>query len=269
MAQTRAVETRAAQTRIAATRLPPTPRLALVTGVGRSEGIGAAIADRLAADGWDLALTRWRGYDERLGLRPDADPSLRDLRSRLPAAIVVEADLEDPAAVPRLFDEVLARTGRAPQALVLSHCESVDSGVLDTTVASFDRHYAVNVRASWLLIRELATRLTTPTGRVVALTSDAVVDNLPYGATKGALDRLVLAAAGELGHLGITANAVDPGPTDTGWMSEELKAGVVAATPGGRVGTTVDAANLVAFLLSPDGAWVNGQVLRSDGGLRG
>lgn len=240
--------------------------LALVTGVGRSEGIGAAIAERLAADGWDIALTRWRPYDERLAL-PNRDPGLVRIRER--ALTVVEADLEDPAAVPQLFDEVVECTGRPPEALVLSHCESVDSGVLDTTAESFDRHYAINVRASWLLIRELATRLVSPTGRVVALTSDAVVGNLPYGATKGALDRLVVAAAGELGHLGITANAVNPGPTDTGWMSDELQADIIAATPAKRLGTPADAAHLVAFLLSPQGSWVNGQVLSSNGGLRG
>ena len=247
--------------------------LALVTGVGRAEGIGAAVAVRLAQDGWDVAVTSWRSYDARLGL-PDTDPALDAVRNLATAAgaqlVAVPADLEDPASPARLYDEVTALAGRAPQALVLSHCESVDSGLMATSIDSFDRHYAVNVRASWLLIRELARRLppSASPARIVALTSDATVGNLPYGATKGALDRLVVAAASELAHLGITANVVNPGPTDTGWIPPGLAAEIVAATPAGRLGTPTDAANLIGFLLSHRGGWVNGQVICSDGGIR-
>lgn len=154
-------------------------------------------------------------------------------------------------------------------ALVLAHCESISSGLLDTSVESFDRHFAVNTRASWLLIREYAKRFRGAhgTGRIVSLTSDATVGNLPYGASKGALDRITLAAARELAHLGVTANAVDPGPTDTGWMTAEVKAAVLRSTPLGRLGRPQDCANLVAFLCSPDGGWINGQLLNSDGGF--
>lgn len=97
-------------------------------------------------------------------------------------------------------------------ALVMCHCESVDSGLLDTTTESFDRHFAVNARASWLLIREFGRRFRGPhgTGRIISLTSDATVGNLPYGASKAALDRITLAAAHELAHLGVTANAIHP-----------------------------------------------------------
>lgn len=152
---------------------------------------------------------------------------------------------------------------------MLCHCESVDSSLLDTTIESFDRHYAVNVRATWLLIREFALRYPPEalTGRVVAMTSDHTVGNVPYGSTKGALDRVVTAAAVELSHLGVTANVINPGPTDTGWMPEALKDPIRAATPGRRLGVPSDAANLVSFLCSTQGAWINGQVLMSDGGL--
>jgi NAD(P)-dependent dehydrogenase (short-subunit alcohol dehydrogenase family) len=97
-------------------------------------------------------------------------------------------------------------------ALVMCHCESVASGLLDTTVESFDRHFAVNARAVWLLIREYATRFQGPagTGRIISLTSDHTVRNLPYGASKGALDRITLAAAEELAHLGVSANVINP-----------------------------------------------------------
>jgi NAD(P)-dependent dehydrogenase (short-subunit alcohol dehydrogenase family) len=100
----------------------------------------------------------------------------------------------------------------------MSHCESVNSGVLDTSVESFDRHYAVNVRASWLLIAGFARQLGHEGGAVIALTSDHTAGNLPYGATKGALDRLVLASGHELAGLGLRANVINPGPVDTGWM---------------------------------------------------
>ena len=107
-----------------------------------------------------------------------------------------------------------------------------------------------------------------PQGRIIALTSDHVVENLPYGASKGALDRIVLAATHELRHLGLTANVINPGATDTGWMSDELKTMVINSTPGGRVGLPSDCANLVAFLCSPEGGWINGQLLYSNGGSR-
>lgn len=151
----------------------------------------------------------------------------------------------------------------------MCHCESVDSGLLDTTIESFDRHFAVNARATWLMIREFGLRFrgAPGTGRIVALTSDHTVGNVPYGASKGALDRITLAAAHELSHLGVTANTVNPGPVDTGWMSPEAKEGLTAATPLGRLGTPQDTAHLVDFLCSPQGQWVNGQLLKSNGGL--
>ena len=134
------------------------------------------------------------------------------------------ADLERVETPPELFDAVQRELGPVT-ALVMAHCESVDSDLMSTSVESFDRHFAVNTRASWLLIRELARRFTgTPgSGRIVALTSDATVGNIPYGASKGALDRIVIAAARELAELRITSNVVNPGPVDTGWMSEDLR----------------------------------------------
>jgi 3-oxoacyl-[acyl-carrier protein] reductase len=250
---------------------PVSRPLVLVTGVGRTVGIGAAIATRLASDGWDVATTYWTPYDDRMPWGRQADGPeqvagrLRELGARTTA---VPADLSDPAAPAAVFDAVEKDLGSVT-ALVMCHCESVDSGLLDTSVESFDRHYAVNVRASWLLLRELGQRYRGDggRGRVVALTSDAVVGNVPYGATKGALDRVVIAAARELAHLRVSANVVNPGPVDTGWMSDELREQIRAATPLARGGTPQDAAAVVSFLLSDEGGWVNGQLLSCDGGL--
>lgn len=123
--------------------------------------------------------------------------------------------------------------------LVMSHCESVNSSVLDTTIDSWELHFAVNVRAAWLLIKAFAEHLpasptTEATGRVVALTSDHAAHNLPYGASKGALDRIVVAAAIELADRGIRANVINPGPIDTGWITPQIRqAGVAQTRPDG------------------------------------
>jgi 3-oxoacyl-[acyl-carrier protein] reductase len=245
--------------------------LALVTGAGRSAGIAASVVLDLARAGWDVAFTYWTPYDARMtwGVDPDAPELLRERAEAYGArTLAVEADLSDPAAPARLFDDVGRGLGDVT-ALVLCHCESVDSGLLDTTVESFDRHFAVNARATWLLIREYGLRFRGRhgSGRIVSLTSDHTAGNLPYGASKGALDRITLAATHELAHLGVTCNAVNPGPTDTGWMTEEQKAEITCLTPLGRLGVPQDCARLVTFLCSAEGGWINGQLLQSNGGL--
>jgi 3-oxoacyl-[acyl-carrier protein] reductase len=144
---------------------------ALITGVGRLRGIGAGIAAGLAADGWDLALSFWRLYDERPVADAGNDPDrlAEELRSRGAKVELIPADLEDPSPASALINTAAERIGPL-DALVLSHCESVNSGVLDTSVESFDRHYAVNVRASWLLVAGFARQLGPEGGAVVALT---------------------------------------------------------------------------------------------------
>ncbi|WP_194897003.1 SDR family oxidoreductase [Catenulispora pinisilvae] len=245
--------------------------IALVTGVGRRAGIGAAIVEKLARDGWDIGFTYWRAYDDRMEWGRDAEARAAitaDLEAHGARVYAAEADLALPETPERVFAEVREQLGDV-RALVMAHCESVDSGILDTSVESWDRHFAVNARASWLLVREYARHYTQPhgTGRIIALTSDHVINNLPYGASKGTLDRLMVAAAVELRDLGLTANAVDPGPTQTGWMSEDLETYIRERTPLGRNAVPADCAELVAFLCSERGGWINGQVLNSDGGF--
>lgn len=231
--------------------------VAIVTGVSRGIGIGAAIASALDDDGWDVVRAGLRAYDERMPWGSDVDPS--------PS---LEVDLADADGPSRLIDRVINEHGPV-RALVMCHTESVDSSLLDTTVESFDRHMSVNARATWLLIKSFAEHFEEPagSGRIVAITSDATVFNMPYGASKGAMDRIVLAAAAELAMLGITANVINPGATDTGWMNDEVRRRVKERNLQPRIGTADDCARLVRFLCSEDGAWINGQLLYSDGGL--
>jgi 3-oxoacyl-[acyl-carrier protein] reductase len=240
---------------------------ALLTGAGRRIGIAAGIASRLADDGWDLALSYWPPSEDQAGggAGDEALGIAEDLRRRGASVALLPADLADPAVPDRLVAEAAAAHGPL-RGLVLSHAESRDSAILETTVESFDRHMAVNARAAWQLIAAFA-RQAEGGGAVVALTSDDTAYNLPYGASKGALDRIVLAAARELGERGIRANAVNPGPVDTGWMNDEIREALVRRQPTGRLGTPADVAGLVAFLLSDDGAWTTGQLIHTDGGF--
>jgi 3-oxoacyl-[acyl-carrier protein] reductase len=215
--------------------------VALVTGAARQNSIAAAIAPRLAADGWDVATSDLTDTD-------------------------FDCDLGTPDGPQALIDAVVRERG-AIGALVLSHAHDVESGILDTTADAFDRHLAVNARAGLLLIAGFARQVPSGGGAVVALTSDATTGNLPYGASKGSLDRIVISAARELGPRGISANVLNPGPVDTGWMSDDIRAAVAQGTPLGRRGEPRDVADVVAFLVSPAGRWISGQLLQADGGF--
>jgi 3-oxoacyl-[acyl-carrier protein] reductase len=216
------------------------PRVAVVTGVSRSIGIGAAISTGLADDGWTVVTTGWRDYDDRMSWGAD-----REQRAD------IEIDLANPDAAATLLEQIFRLHGPAT-ALVCCHCESVDSSILTTTIDSFDRHIAVNARATWLLIKAFAEQFVGPagSGRIIALTSDHTAFNLPYGASKAAMDRIVLAAAVELAELGITANVVNPGATDTGWMDAAVDAAVRDSNLQPRIGRPTDCANLGAACLA-------------------
>ncbi len=244
--------------------------VAIVTGVGRTRSIGAGITRALADAGWDIAFTYYTPYDARMswGAEPDATQAITtDLHQRGARTLAVEADLADPDSAVTVFDQTTAALGPA-QALVMAHCESVATGLLDTTVASFDRHFAVNARAVWLLIREFARRADGDDAhrRIIAITGDHTVGHVPYGASKAALDRITLAAAHELAHLGVRANVVNPGAVDTGWMTDEIRAAGARQALLGRNGTPQDTGDLVAFLCSDQGGWITGQLLKSNGG---
>jgi 3-oxoacyl-[acyl-carrier protein] reductase len=235
---------------------------ALVTGASRRAGIAAAVVETLRRDGWSVATTGWRAYDasEPWGSQPEEAEDIG-------GAAFVEADLSDPDAPAQVLGAAEGTIGPLT-ALVVAHTESGAGGVLDTDPADFDRHVVVNARSILQLTAEFARRFRgeAGSGRIVAFTSDAIHGEVAYGASKAALERIVVAAAAELGPVGITVNAINPGPTDTGWMSPELRERFEEHTPLGRVGRPQDAAELAAFLCSPRAAWITGQVIVSDGG---
>ncbi|MXY47743.1 MAG: SDR family oxidoreductase [Gemmatimonadetes bacterium] len=246
--------------------------VALVTGVSRKIGIGAAISLALAKAGWDVATTYWRPYDAAMPWGSDDNETVKitdQIHGFSAKTISIEADLSDTASPKRLFDRVESSLGSVA-ALVMAHCHSVDSSIKSTTIESFDLHFTINARATWLLIREFGKRYQREygRGRVISITSDHTAHNLPYGASKGAMDRIVLAAAQEFRDQGVTANVINPGATDTGWMSDDLKEYVLHETLLGRIGLPEDCARLVSFLCSEEGGWINGQLMYSNGGIR-
>lgn len=252
--------------------MQPTSRpIALVTGASRTNGIGTAIARRLARGGWDIATTYWTPYDESRDWSrgdPGPDAVVADLEALGARAFAYEADLSNASSPAQVFDAVEVALGPV-ETLVLNHCECEPVGLQNVTVGALERHVAVNVTANLLLIQEFAQRFSVGrSGAVVALTSDHTARNVPYGVTKGALERLITAAAVELASLGIRANAVNPGGTDTGWMSEDIRRDTESTTPLGRVGEPDDAARLVEFLCADSGRWITGQLLFSNGGRR-
>ncbi|CAN5638442.1 SDR family oxidoreductase [soil metagenome] len=249
--------------------------VAVVTGAGRSQGIAAAVARALAREGWDVAVTSWRAYDRSTAWGGDtAEGLVEELRGLGASALAFEQDLADPLAPARVLDVV--EDGLGPvTALVNAHAYSTRGGLLDATADEFDRHIVVNARGTLFMSAEFVRRWrgAAGRGRIVNFTSGLPLEGeISYAASKGAIEWITVSAAAELAPRGITVNAIDPGPNDTGWMSPEQHEAVRRASPPGRVGRPEDVAGLVAWVCSPHGAWITGQVLHCDGGwsrLRG
>ena len=248
--------------------------VALVTGVSRRIGIGAAVATRLGRAGFDLFLHAWSPADaeQSWGADPDAGAALPgeiagDSGARVEHAA---ADLADPAAPAALFDAAVAAFGHV-DVLVANHARSSDQDLEHLTAAEVDLTYAVNTRATLLLVQEFARRHDdSRPGRVVLMTSGQhrgpMPGELPYIASKGALHQVTASLAAHLAPRRITVNAVDPGATDTGYADAATRAWVLEQEPMGRWGEPDDAARLITWLAGPDSAWVTGQVIVSSGG---
>lgn len=259
-----------------ATPPPLTGRVALVTGASRLAGIGAAICETLAKRGADIAFTHFNPADREIFNTPEHEPE--QIANRLKTHNVrvqpVEIDLSRADAATRLLDEVNDKLG--PVTILVNNAAwSTRDGYESLDVETLDRHYAVNLRTTALLAVEFARRFNGESGgRIINLTSGqelgAMVGELAYAATKGAIVAFTRTLAAEVAPTGITVNAVNPGVTDTGWISPELREALLPKMPFGRLGTPQDAANLIAWLASDEAGWITGQVITSEGGyLRG
>jgi len=253
-----------------------TGRVALVTGASRLRGIGAAICRTLAARGADVAFNHWRPADEVFpwaGVPSEPDDLAQELVALGVRTGAIECDLSDPGAAKWLLEESESRLGPI-SILVNNAAYSTDDGYERLDAATLDAHYAVNMRAAMLLAVEFARRFSAGDGgRIINITSGQSLGPMPnelaYGATKGAIEVFTRSLAPAVAAKGITVNAVDPGPTDTGWITTELRDVLLPRFPMGRIGTPLDAARLVAWLVSPDAGWVTGQVIHSRGGFHG
>lgn len=251
--------------------LPGMP-LALVTGAGRRQGIGAAICRALAAAGHAIFFTHWRAYDQSMPWGADSDGPAAleaELRAMDIRCASMEIDLSLPESPMRVLD--MAQAFGAPAVLVNNAAYSTQTDVDTLDAASLDAHYAVNVRAAALLSVGFARRFHGENGRIINLTSGQSLgpmpDELAYAMSKGAIEALTRSLAPAIMARGITINAVNPGPTDTGWMSDEVKQALLPRFPAGRLGQPDDVARLVAFLASPAARWITGQIIHSEGGF--
>ncbi|WP_370541803.1 SDR family oxidoreductase [Alicyclobacillus sp. SO9] len=253
-----------------------TNKVAIVTGASRVKGIGTAICRELAGEGADIFFTHWSKYDQRMQYysEDDAHWSERlknEIRRQGVRCESMELDLSRPDAPRKLLNEVHKTLG-TPSILVNNATHSVDVDFRSMTSEILDNHYSVNVRGTLLLTVEFARQIEGKHGgRIINMVSgqdkSPEPGNLAYVATKGAVSAFTKSVALELAVHGITVNAVDPGPTNSGWMSRELKEFLLPKFPLGRIGEPRDAAKLIAFLASDESEWITGQIIHSDGGF--
>jgi 3-oxoacyl-[acyl-carrier protein] reductase len=249
-------------------------RVAVVTGASRTRGIGAAVCRALAAQHVDIFFTSWGKYDQELYGQENDGPKelLKEVRALGVRCECIEVDLSQPQSAGQILSEVEAQLG-LPSILVNNAAYSTRDGYEQLDARTLDAHYAVNMRGTFLLSVEFARRYPgTPGGRIINLVSGEghpMPGELAYAATKGAIAAFTISLAAELAPRNILVNAVDPGPTDTGWISADpaLKQALLEAAPLGRLGQPEDAARVIAFLASEAAEWITGQIIHSRGGF--
>jgi 3-oxoacyl-[acyl-carrier protein] reductase len=241
-----------------------TNKVAIVTGAAR--GIGAAIAQRLASDGFTVVVNY-------AGSAGEAEAVVATIEAKGGKAIAAQADVSDAAAVARMFDAAQTAFGGV-DVLVNNAGIMKLAPVAESDDALFDSQIAVNLKGSFNTLREAAKRLREG-GRIVNLSSSVVGLYQPgyavYSATKAAVEAMTHVLTKELRGRNITVNAIAPGPTATALFLDGKPQSVIDTltklAPLERLGQPEDIAAAVAFLAGPDGAWINGQVLRANGGI--
>jgi 3-oxoacyl-[acyl-carrier protein] reductase len=241
-----------------------TSKTAIVTGASR--GIGAAIAERLAGDGFAVVIN----YS---GDVKSAEALARKIEAKGGRALAARADVSDADAVRGMFDAAEAAFGGL-DVLINNAGIMKLAKIADSDDALFDQQIAINLKGSFNGMREAARRMRDG-GRIVNFSTSVVGTKLEtysvYAATKAAVETMTAILSKELRGRNITVNAVAPGPVATDMFltgkSPELVERMAKMNPMERLGTTQDIASVVAFLVGPDGGWINGQVLRANGGM--
>ncbi|MDB5982890.1 MAG: polysaccharide biosynthesis family protein [Pseudomonas sp.] len=242
-----------------------TPRkVAIVTGASR--GIGAEIAKRLAADGFAVAVNYASSAAE-------ADSLVAQIIADGGQAVAIKADVANAADVRSLFDITEQQLGKV-DVLVNNAGVLKTVPLAETSDELFEQTFAINTRGTFNTLREAGVRMNDG-GRIVNFSSTTLALNMPgyaiYNATKAAVESFTHVFAKELRGRSITVNAVAPGPVATELFlhgkSEEQIQQFAKMPPLQRLGQPEDIAHVVAFLVGPDAGWVNGQILRANGGL--
>jgi 3-oxoacyl-[acyl-carrier protein] reductase len=248
-------------------------RAALVTGVSRRAGIGYAVTRRLTDLGARVFIHSFSPHDAEQPWGADVDgPEVlaRQLRDEGRRVSHLEADFAHADTPGIVIDAARAAFGHL-DIVVANHARSSARPLERVTAAEIDLTFAVNTRATLLLIKEFAAHHDgRPGGRVIMITSGqhrgAMPDELPYVASKGAIHQLTPSLAAHLAPRGITLNTIDPGATDTGYATPEVHRLVLEREPQGRWGEPDDAARVIAWLATDDARWITGQVIASTGG---
>lgn len=239
-------------------------KVAIVTGGSR--GIGAAIAERLASDGFTVVVNY-------AGSAGEAEALVAKIEAAGGKAISARADVSDAGSVARMFDA--AETAFGGVDVVVNNAGIMKlAPIADSDDALFDSQVAVNLKGTFNVLRQAAKKLR-PGGRIINLSSSVVGLLQPgygvYAGTKAAVEAMTHVLSKELRGRNITVNAVAPGPTATALFldgkPQELVDTIAKLAPLERLGQPEDIAGAIAFLAGPDGAWINGQVLRANGGI--
>jgi 3-oxoacyl-[acyl-carrier protein] reductase len=250
-------------------------RSALVTGVSRRSGIGFAIASHLLTLGLRVFVQSWRPHDEEQPWGQDLEPMselIDDLASIGPEVGHAAIDLADAGGPLRLVEEARAVLDHI-DVLILNHARSSHQSLEELTSAELHRAFAVNSIASLMLVKEWAAEHddARPGGRVLFITTGIhlapMISELPYAASKAAVQQLTETLAVHLASRQITVNTINPGPTDTGWASPKVYESVLRRMPFGSWGQPADAAHLIGWLISDEGRWITGQTINAEGGF--
>jgi 3-oxoacyl-[acyl-carrier protein] reductase len=241
-----------------------TRKIAIVTGA--STGIGATVAERLAKDGYTVVVNY-------AGNTAAAEAVVTKIKAAGGQAITAQADVANPDAVRRMFDSTETAFGGV-DVLINNAGIMTPKPIADSDDALFDRHIAVNLKGTFNSLREAAKRMRDG-GRIVNFSSSVIGIYQPsyavYAATKAGVEAMTHILAKELRGRDITVNAVAPGPVATALFldgkSKEAIAGYAKLPPLERLGQPEDIANVISFLVGPEGGWINGQILRANGGI--